>query len=173
MIFKTVRDRVAAIAMAVALVAGPAFAGPAELGLLTSYVGEWRGDSELVGGNKPEPFKCRLTMAKGNQAKINYSGRCTLVNMNLSVTGTISYNDKERRYEAIMSTNAGFTGLAVGRIQGDKISFKLEERQTDKGGNNIRIGSIIILEDDSITVNYEVEFNESGHVLTAMVPFAR
>jgi hypothetical protein len=173
MIFKTVRAVIAAAALSMALVAVPASAGPAELELLTSYIGEWKGESELVGGREPEPFRCRLTMAKGNQAKINYSGRCSLVNMNLSVTGTISYNDKQRRYEAIMSTNAGFTGLAVGRINGDRISFKLEERQTDKGGNFIRIGSVIELEKDSITVNYEVEFNESGRVLTASVPFKR
>lgn len=173
MTFKTVRVALAAAALSLTMFAIPAAAGPAELALLTSYIGEWKGESALVGGREPEPFRCRLTMAKGNQAKINYSGRCSLVNMNLSVTGTISYNDKQRRYEAIMSTNAGFTGLAVGRINGDRISFKLEERQTDKGGNFIRIGSVIELEKDSITVDYEVEFNESGQVLTASVPFKR
>ena len=39
-----------------------------------------------------------------------------LVDMNLSVSGTIAFDDKARRYQAVMSSNAGFKGVAVGRI---------------------------------------------------------
>lgn len=151
----------------------PAHAGEAELSLLASYVGSWKGSGALVGGEKPESFRCRLTVSKGNQAKINYAGRCSLVDMNLSVSGTIAFDDKSQRYQAAMSSNAGFTGLAIGRKQGDTISFDLSEKQVDRGGNNIRIGSKIMLIGDSITVNFEVEFNESGDILTASVPFTR
>jgi hypothetical protein len=114
-----------------------------------------------------------LTVAKGNQAKINYSGRCTLINMNLSVNGTIAFDDATRRYLAAMSSNAGFTGQAIGRRQGDRISFDLTEKQKDRGGNDVRIGSTIQLVGNSITVDFEVEFNNSGEVLTASVPFSR
>lgn len=155
------------------LMAAPALSGQAELDLLTSYIGKWSGAGVLVGGQEPESFRCRLTVAKGNQAKINYSGRCTLVNMNLSVSGTIAFNDATRRYEAAMSSNAGFTGLAIGQKQGDRISFDLEEKQKDRGGNDVRIGSRIQLFGDTITVDFEVEFNNSGEILTAKVPFAR
>jgi hypothetical protein len=152
----------------------PAHAGPAELALLTAYVGQWSGAGVLVGGKKPEPFKCRLTIDKGNQTKINYAGRCTLVNMNLSVTGTIAYDDASRTYQAIMGSNAGFTGVAVGKQQGDKIIFDLEEKQEDRAGNNVRIGArITLVAQTSVTVDYEVEFNNSGDILTAKVPFAR
>ena len=72
--------------------ATPTHAGPAELALLSSYIGEWNGTSALVGGAEPEPFSCRLTINKGNQTKINYAGRCTLASMNLSVTGTIAFH---------------------------------------------------------------------------------
>jgi len=154
-------------------VAMPTQSGEAELNLLTSYIGNWRGEGQLVGGTDPKPFRCRLTIAKGNQAKINYAGRCSLVDMNLSVNGTIAYDDASRRYQAAMSSNAGFTGIAVGRQQGDRISFDLTERETDRGGNDVRIGSRIMLVGDSITVDFEVEFNNSGDVLTASVPFAR
>ncbi|MEQ1901691.1 MAG: hypothetical protein ABL866_13275 [Devosia sp.] len=152
---------------------GPARAGQGEMDLLSSYIGDWSGAGVMEGGKAPESFRCRLTVAKGNQAKINYSGRCALVNMNLSVNGTIAYDDKNRRYQAVMSSNAGFTGTAVGLISGDKISFDLNEKQTDKGGNDIRIGSKITLVGDVITVDFEVEFNNSGNVLTAHVPFDR
>lgn len=155
------------------LAAAPARPGEVELNLLTSYVGNWRGAGVLVGGKAPESFRCRLTIAKGNQAKINYAGRCSLINMNLSVSGTIAFDDTAQRYQAAMSSNAGFTGLAIGRKQGDRISFDLTEQQTDRGGNDVRIGSRIQLIGDAITVDFEVEFNNSGEVLTASVPFSK
>ena len=163
-------------AMAAAMMAfgaAPVQAGQVELDLLTSYVGNWSGKGVLVGGEAPESFRCRLTIAKANQSKINYSGRCTLVNMNLSVSGTIAFDDKSQRYQAAMSSNAGFTGMAVGRRDGEQISFDLSEKQIDRGGNDVRIGSKIKLKGGGITVDFEVEFNNSGQVLTASVPFAK
>ena len=165
-----------AIAAAIVLTIGglvPASAGPAEVELLASYVGTWAGESALVGGEKPEEFRCRLTVSKGRQARINYAGRCSLVSMNLSVSGTILYDDGGRRYQASMSSNVGFRGAAVGRKSGERITFELAEQQVDRGGNDIRIGATIILVDGQITVDFEVEFNNSGNVLTANVPFNR
>jgi len=164
---------VLAAVIALGTAAIPASAGQAELDRLVSYIGNWSGDGVLVGGEAPEPFRCRLNIAKGNQLKINYSGRCSLINMNLSVSGTIAFDDSARRYQAAMSSNAGFTGMAVGRIDGDRISFDLAEKQVDRGGNDVRIGSRIILVGDAINIDFEVEFNNSGSVLTAKVPFNR
>ena len=67
---------------------GPAFAqsGSTEMALLSSYVGDWRGESALVGGDRNEPFRCRLGVSEGNLGKINYTGRCTLVNATLSIS---------------------------------------------------------------------------------------
>lgn len=144
-----------------------------ELDLLTSYIGDWRGEGALVGGDQPEPFRCRLGVSQGNQLKINYTGRCTLVNATLSISGTIAYNDAESRFEAAMSSNAGYTGLAIGRQSGGNISFDLREQAKDRAGSDVRIGARILLVGDSITVDFEVEFNNSGDVLTASVPFSR
>jgi hypothetical protein len=159
--------------MLASLAAAPARAGQAELDLLKSYIGDWSGSGVLTGGKAPESFRCRLNIAKGAQAKINYSGRCTLVNMNLSVAGTIAYDDAGQRYQAAMSSNAGFTGYAIGRQQGNQITFDLAEKQVDRGGNTVRIGARIHLIGGSITVDYQVEFNNSGDILTAVVPFAK
>jgi len=159
--------------LALAQMAAPATAAEAELALLSSYVGNWQGEGALVGGDKPEPFRCRLSISRGNQQKVNYTGRCTLVNATLSISGTIAYNDAARQYEAVMSSNAGYTGLAIGRRGNNQISFDLRERQKDRGGSDVRIGSRIILIGDSITVDFEVEFNNSGDVMTASVPFSR
>jgi len=151
-----------------------AYAGPAEIALLSSYIGEWSGSSELVGGAKPQKFSCRLTINKGNQAKINYAGRCTLTNMNLSVTGTIAFDDTTRTYQAVMGSNAGYKGTAVGRISGDTITFNLSENQKDRAGKAVKLGAqIVLVGSNSINVNYEVEFNDSGQVLTAAVPFTK
>lgn len=152
---------------------GPAFAGAAELDLLRSYTGKWSGAGVLVGGEQPQPFRCRMTIARGTQIKINYSGRCTLVNMNLSVAGTIAFNDATGRYEAAMSSNAGFTGYAVGTRHGDQVDFSLAQVSTDRRGSNVSIGARIHLVGGSITVDYQVEFNNSGNVMTAVVPFRR
>lgn len=162
-----------AAVMLFGLAGGPVQAGQTELDLLSSYIGKWSGAGVLVGGEEPESFRCRLTIAKGNQSKINYSGRCTLVNMNLSVSGTIAFDDKLRRYQAAMSSNAGFTGMAIGQMNGNRISFDLDQKQKDRGGNDVRIGSRIHLENDQIQIDFEVEFNESGKLLTAAVPFSR
>lgn len=164
----------AVMVLALAQMAAPVAAAEAELALLSSYVGNWQGQGALVGGDKPEPFRCRLNISRGNQQKVNYTGRCTLVNATLSISGTIAYNDAARQYEAVMSSNAGYTGLAIGRRGNDRISFDLRERQKDRGGSDVRIGSRILLQgNDSITVDFEVEFNNSGRVLTATVPFAK
>jgi hypothetical protein len=136
---KWLRAFVAVVAMQSVGLA-PAAAQP-ELELLTSYVGSWRGEGALVGGDRNEPFRCRLSIAKGNQTKVNYTGRCTLVNTTLS--------------------------------SGGQISFDLRERQKDRGGSDVRIGSRIVLVGGNITVDFEVEFNDSGEVLTASVPFSQ
>jgi len=161
------------LAFAPQVVTAPAQAGEVELALLSNYIGQWRGEGALVGGDKPEAFRCRLNVAKGNQQRINYTGRCTLVDTTLSISGTIAYSDSTRRYEAAMSSNAGFTGMAIGQNRGKSISFDLSENQRDRGGSDVRIGSNIVLADNNIVVNFEVEFNNSGDVLTAKVPFAR
>jgi len=151
----------------------PTRAAEAELTLLSSYIGNWSGEGALIGGDRNEPFKCRLTIAKGNAGKINYTGRCSLVNATLSISGTIAFNDANARYEAAMSSNAGFTGLAIGQKTGESISFDLRESGKDRSGSDVRIGSKILLIDGNITVEFEVEFNDSGDVLTASVPFQR
>ncbi len=159
--------------VATAAMPGAAPAAQSELDVLTSYIGNWRGEGALVGGDRNEPFRCRLGVSQGNMLKINYTGRCTLVNATLSISGTIAYNEAARQYEAAMSSNAGYTGLAIGRKNGGNISFDLREQAKDRAGSDVRIGARILLVGESITVDFEVEFNNSGEVLTASVPFSR
>lgn len=150
----------------------PAFAAPADVALLQSYIGEWRGRGVLIGANT-ETVVCRLSLNQGNQDKVNYSGRCSLAGTQLSVAGTMTYVEANKRFEAAMSTNATFTGLAVGQKRGGGLVFNLRERDEDEEGKDLNITAQIQLQQESIAVVFEVVYVENGDSLRAEVPFAR
>ena len=152
--------------------AAPALAAPADVALLQSYIGEWRGRGVLYGASE-ETVVCRLTLTQGNQDKVNYSGRCALAGTNLSVAGTMAYVEASRRFEAAMSSNATFTGIAVGQKRGNGLIFNLRERDKDEEGKDLNISAQITLNGDAIDVVFEVVYVESGDSLRAEVPFAR
>tara|TARA_R110002020_G_scaffold51948_2_gene146524 strand:- start:17 stop:538 length:522 start_codon:yes stop_codon:yes gene_type:complete len=164
-----------AMALAGALAMGgiaPALAGPAELALLQSYIGEWRGRGTLTGANV-ETVVCRLALTPGNQDKVNYSGRCSLAGTQLSVAGTMAYIEASRRYEAVMSSNATFSGVAVGQKRGKGLVFNLRERDEDEEGKELAISAQINLAQDTIGVLFDIIYVENGDSLRAEVPFSR
>jgi hypothetical protein len=151
---------------------GPAVAAPADVALLQSYIGEWRGRGVLVGANT-ETVVCRLSLTDGNQDKVNYSGRCSLAGTQLSVAGTMSYVEASRRFEAVMSSNATFTGGAIGQKRGSGLVFNLRERDQDEEGKELAITAQITLREEAINVVFEVIYVENGDSLRAEVPFSR
>ncbi|MFD1252244.1 hypothetical protein DEVEQU_03240 [Devosia equisanguinis] len=161
-----------AAVVATAGAAGPAIAAPADVALLKSYIGEWRGRGVLVGANQ-ETVVCRLTLSQGNQDKVNYNGRCTLAGSNLSVAGTLAYVDANKRFEAAMTSNASFSGIAVGQKRGGGLTFNLRERNKDEAGKDLNISAQIHLSADAIKVSFDVVYVESGDSLRAEVPFSR
>lgn len=173
MTIRWIRLVMAALILQLAALAPSLAQSGGEIERLATYIGDWRGESALIGGDRNEPFRCRLNIARGDPGKINYTGRCTLVNATLSISGTIAYKEATRQYEAAMSSNAGYTGLAVGRVQGDTVSFDLREQAKDRAGSDVRIGAKIVLVGESIQVDFEVEFNDSGEILRAAVPFEK
>lgn len=152
--------------------AAPALAAPADVALLQSYIGEWRGRGVLIGANT-ETVVCRMSLTQGNQQKVNYNGRCTLAGTQLSVAGTMAYIESSRRFEAAMSSNATFTGIAVGQKRGNGLIFNLRERDKDEEGKDLNISAQITLNGDTIDVVFEVVYVESGDSLRAEVPFSR
>jgi hypothetical protein len=156
--------------IATPMVAAPAYAAKADVDLLKSYIGEWKGRGTLVGAES-ESVVCRLSLSEGNSDKVNYSGRCSLAGTSLSVNGTLAYNDGKKQYEAAMTSNVTFSGLAIGKKQGDGIVFNLKERDTDEEGNDMTITAAITLKASKIDVDFSVLFNASGDMLKASVPF--
>lgn len=162
----------AGLLVAGSLAAVPAEAGTAEVQLLKSYVGNWKGRGTLIGAES-EAVVCRLSLSEGNADKVNYSGRCSLAGTNLSVNGSLAYNDARNQYEAAMTSNVTFSGIAVGKRQGDSIVFNLRERNTDEEGNDLTITAAIVLRSDKINVDFSVLFNATGDSLKATVPFTK
>lgn len=155
-----------------ALFSSPVLAAKADIELLHSYLGNWRGKGQLIGAER-ETVVCRLSLTQGNQDKVNYAGRCSLAGTNLSVNGTLAYNDAANRYEAAMTSNATFNGLAVGKKSGNGVVFNLRERGEDEEGNDMTITAQIALNSGRINVEFNVVFNETGDQLRASVPFSK
>lgn len=155
-----------------ALFSSPVMAAKADIELLQSYIGNWRGKGQLIGAER-ETVVCRLNLTSGNQDKVNYAGRCSLAGTNLSVNGTLAYNDSANRYEAAMTSNATFNGLAVGKKSGNGVVFNLRERGEDEEGNDMTITAQIALNSGKINVEFNVVFNETGDQLRASVPFSK
>jgi hypothetical protein len=149
----------------------PAFAAKAEVELLKSYLGNWKGRGTLSGANT-ETVVCKLAITPGNADKINYSGRCTLAGSNLAINGTLAYIDEKGRYEAAMTSNATFSGIAVGRKQGGGVVFNLKERDTTEG-QDMTITADIVLNNGAINVAFNVVDNASGETIRAKVPFSK
>ncbi|NMA98903.1 MAG: hypothetical protein GX970_12465 [Phyllobacteriaceae bacterium] len=155
-----------------AFAAAPAVAAPADVALLKSYIGEWRGRGVVYGASQ-ESVVCRLSLTEGNQDKVNYNGRCTLAGTNLSVAGTMAYIESSKRYEAAMTSNATFNGIAVGQKRGSGLTFNLREREKDEDGKDMNISAQIQLTKEAINVVFEVVYVHSGDSLRAEVPFSR
>lgn len=162
----------AGLVFSTGLAAAPAMAAPADVALLKSYIGEWRGRGTLTGANS-ETVVCRLSLTQGNQDKVNYNGRCTLAGTNLSVAGTLAYVEANKRFEAAMTSNADFSGIAVGQKRGGGLVFNLRERNKDEEGKDLNITAQINLNNDTIGVSFDIVYVESGDSLRAEVPFSR
>lgn len=157
------------------LMAAPAaFAAAADVALLKEYVGEWRGRGVLRGAEQ-ETVVCRLTLSPGNQDRVTFAGRCALAGTNMSIRGTIAYNDSSRRYEAAMTSDVGFSPeSAVGRRQGNDIVFTLNERQADGEGNMMQISATLALKgSQQIDAEFKIVFLNTGDQITAAVPFTK
>lgn len=150
----------------------PAHAAPADVSLLKSYIGDWRGRGTVTGANS-ETVVCRLSLKPGNQDKVNYTGRCTVAGSQLSMNGTIAYVEASKRYEAAMTSNVAFTGIAVGQKRGGGLIFNLRERDQDEEGKEIGISAQIVLTPQAIDVNFEVMYIATGEYLRAEVPFSK
>jgi hypothetical protein len=140
----------------------PAFAAPADVELLKSYAGSWRGEGELTGPDSGS-VRCRLTFRTLGE-KLSFNGRCTVAGSGTrGFTGSISYNDATGRYEA-SSTD----GTVVGRKAGNSITFNMSD--TTVQGD---VTSSMQLNGNQIRVDFELKDADTGEVSGSRVTFTR
>ncbi len=163
----------AGVLASAALGGAPAFAAQEDIIALKSYIGEWRGRGVMQGA-RSETVVCRLNVTAGNQDRVTFAGRCALAGTNMSIRGTIAFNERANRYEAAMTSDIGFSpDSAFGKRQGDAIVFELEERTRDTDGKAMQISANMLLRGDQIEARFRVVFVENGQEISASVPFTR
>ena len=154
----------------------PAFAAKADVELIQSYIGTWKGGSQINGNFRGKPagkVNCTMSLSPGNGDKVNFSGKCAMAGTTMSVKGTIVYNDAGKRYEAAMTSNVSFSGVAIGKRQGKGILFSFKEKAKDvEGMGGLDVNASILLNPDKIGVNFDVKF-DNGEALSASVPFTK
>lgn len=154
----------------------PAQAAKADVELIHSYIGTWKGASEVKGkfrGKDGGKVTCSMSLSRGNADKVNFAGNCALAGTTMTVKGTIVYNDAGKRYEAAMTTNVSFSGMAIGKRQGKGIQFTFKEKDKEVDGmGGLDVNASIMLNPDKIAVNFDVAF-DNGDALSATVPFTK
>jgi hypothetical protein len=161
----------ASLALGAATLA-PALAATSDIDLLRQYLGEWKGRGTVTGA-RTETIVCRMSLTDANGDKLNYAGRCTLAGTTLSMNGTVAWIAEKHRFEAAMTTNASFSGTAVGQKRGDTIAFDLKDREKDEQGNDMDITANMLLSGGAINVKFQVVFPATGDRLSAEVPFRK
>ena len=160
-----------ALAMAGSIYATPIVAAESDLAIIQSYVGNWRGRGTMKNGDRAEEtVVCRLQVSPGQTGKVVYHGRCSLAGASLDVAGTLAYILDKNRYEAVMSTNTSFKGVAIGIRNGDNVVYNL--KSADEQGRASNVNADFKLVDGVIGLSFEIT-EGNGNVIVANVPFQR
>ncbi len=163
---------VATILGATLLTTPATLAAQADAELLQAYVGEWKGSGKTTSGETTETVLCRLAITPAESAKVNYNGRCAIAGGNLSIKGTMAYIAERERFEAVMTTNTAFTGVAIGERAGNAIDFALRDRN-EETGKEYEVDAGIALDDGNISIDFEVTEVASGETIAATIPFSK
>jgi len=151
---------------------GAVLAAQADIDLLKSYLGEWRGRGSTTTANGTESVACRLSITDAGVEKVNYNGRCTLAGGTISIKGTMAFVTADNRYEAVMTSSTSFAGIAIGKRRGTGIDFDLRDRDTESG-KEYAIAAGFELEDEAITLDFKVTEVETGRESSALIPFEK
>jgi hypothetical protein len=159
-----------AIAPLLAFATAPAaLAGPADVALLQSYVGNYVG-SGTMSGNPPQKITCRLSLQPGTEGKVTYNGRCSTGGASMSMTGVFAFVGNH--FEAAMSSTGGQTGTAVGQRRGNGVAFtsKAHENST---GHDRTVTSTLTLANGAIKVDFSLLDGQTGKTTSGSIPFAK
>ncbi|TDQ66245.1 hypothetical protein ATL17_0236 [Maritalea mobilis] len=175
--FKHIANAFKALILGAVLASGfstPSFAGKADIELLKSYVGNWRGrgEAKLASTGEDETVLCKMDFTDTGPDRIGLRGRCSLAGTTLSMRGTVAYVEKNRRFEAVMSSNTSFQGVAIGRRSGKNLNFSLLNVKAEND-DAFDIGVGLQLRNGQIVVKFDILHKESGGKSTANIPFSK
>jgi hypothetical protein len=146
-----------------ALAAGPASAGTAETAFLNKLVGAWSGSGTIKGPDNSS-IDCSLIFSPNN-AGVAFSGRClTDLGPPQTFRGTISYNDKTKRFEA---TGKGQT--SSGTKSGGTVTFvtPFKDPMIGSGTSTMKLAAT------KIVIDTTVHRPQSGAAYVAHVVMAK
>ncbi|MCF6344487.1 MAG: hypothetical protein L3J15_07445 [Devosiaceae bacterium] len=149
----------------------PSFASNDDASLLQSYIGTWKGLGEIARDNGDvESVKCKVDIIKSKQGRVGYKGRCAFAGGNFSIAGTMAYIAEKERFEAVMSSSTSFSGVAIGKRDGDSLVFELSDKNADTG-DSFKIDSDISLIDGELSIGFTAENITTGRVIKVAIPF--
>jgi hypothetical protein len=150
-----------AAAAMIALTAAPSFAGPAETAFLQKLNSTWSGKGSLKGA-ETGPIACKIVFTAGGKST-KYQGRCNIPDMaQQAFSGSISYNDKTKRYEA-----RSVGGVVPGVRKGDKLVFRSSSKNA--GGTAT---STMTISPSSLVVDFAL-VDKNGGKTTSRITFSR
>lgn len=151
----------AAAAAMLALAVVPASAGPAETAFLQKLSNTWSGKGQLRGAESGA-IACKIVISSA-KSSARYQGRCNIPDMaQQAFNGSISYNDKAKRYE---SRTSG--GTVPGTRRGDRLVFT-DSSRTMQGTAQ----STMTISPSSLVVDF-VLVNKSGERTTSKITFQK
>ncbi len=177
MMFGKLKQLAIASVLAIATVTGgaaPTYAAKADIELLQSYIGDWRGrgNAKLASTGEDETVLCKMNFTKSSGSKIGLNGRCSLAGTTLSMRGTVGYVEAAKRFEAVMSSNTSFQGVAIGKRRGKNLTFKLNNVKSDSN-DAFDIAVALELKGGTINVRFDILHKESGGKSFAIIPFKK
>jgi hypothetical protein len=144
-----------------AMTAAPAFAGPAETAFLQKLSASWTGRGSLAGA-QTGPVACRIVTSVGGQS-LKYQGRCSIPDVAAQAfNGTISYNDRLKRYEA-----HSLGGTVPGLRRGNSLVFT-----TKSSRMGARSYSTMTLSPSHIVIDFSI-IDQDGGKTTSRITFGK
>lgn len=157
------RTLLLSLATAAMLVAGaaPSFAGPAETAFLQKLSNTWSGRGTLKGAENG-PIACKVVITAGSKST-KFQGRCNIPDMaQQAFSGSISYNDKTKRYE---SRTAG--GVVPGVRKGDRLVFTTSNKSIAGTSR-----SVMTISPSSLVIDFSLT-STKGEKTTSRITFSR
>ncbi len=149
------------VASMLALTAAPAFAGPAETAFLQKLSNTWSGRGQLKGA-ETGPIACKVVITAGTKST-KFQGRCNIPDMaQQAFSGSISYNDKTKRYE---SRTSG--GVVPGVRKGDRLVFTTSSKNLAGTSR-----SVMTISPSSLVIDFSLT-SKKGEKTTSRVTFSK